>query len=116
MNTTIEVNRLHIYARHGVMEQEHTVGNDFEVSVHLQYPVDPAADSILATANYAEIIQTAKSVMDRPVALIENVAWQLQKELTRRWPMSTGGMVRIAKLHPPVANIQLESAAVTIRW
>ena len=116
MDTVIEVNRLRVYAYIGVMEQEGTVGNDFEVTVHLRYPVETDTDSILHTANYAEIIETIKEVMRRRSALIEHAAFDLQHGIASKWPLSTGGMVKVAKLMPPVSNAQLESAAVTVNW
>ena len=35
----IEITRLRLHAFHGVLEQERRVGNDFEVSVTVGYPV-----------------------------------------------------------------------------
>ena len=116
METTIEVNSLRIFARHGVFPQEHAVGNDFEITVHLRYPVDPASDDLSATASYAEIISIVKDVSSTPVALLEHLAGKIRRELLGRWPLASGGLVRVAKLRPPVAGSQLASAAVTLSW
>ncbi|MDE7032774.1 MAG: dihydroneopterin aldolase, partial [Muribaculaceae bacterium] len=54
-SATIEINRLKVYAYHGVGDQETKVGNDFEVSVHLEYPCDYAmkTDRLGFTLSYA---------------------------------------------------------------
>ena len=36
MTTTIEINRLRLYAFHGVLPREREVGNEFEVTLHLE--------------------------------------------------------------------------------
>lgn len=56
MKGTVEINGLRIFARHGVLPQERQVGNLFEVSAHLVYPMDRALehDDLGGTLNYAE--------------------------------------------------------------
>ena len=36
---SIEIKKLKIYAFHGVLDQEHRVGNNFLVSIKLYYPI-----------------------------------------------------------------------------
>ena len=36
---------MQFYAHHGAFEQERLVGNDFEVSLRIEYPLDRAAES-----------------------------------------------------------------------
>ena len=45
MTTRISLNRLRFHAFHGVMEQERRVGNDFEVSLTVDYPFEKALTS-----------------------------------------------------------------------
>ncbi len=85
MKTTIEITRLRLHAFHGVLEQERRVGNDFEVSVTVGYPVVIGSDELSATLNYAELIDI------------------------------DGGMVRVAKLTPPVSS-EVAEVAVTLNW
>lgn len=115
--TTIEVNRLSVYAYHGVDPQERLVGNDYEVSVSVDYPCQKAMvdDSLDDTINYAEMMDVIVSEMARPSKLLEHVCYRIQQVLMQRYPAIQGGMVTVRKLHPPVKH-QLESAAVTYRW
>lgn len=115
---TISIDRLRIYARHGVMEQERLVGNMFEVSVSVDYPADTAVatDNIDATVNYAEAIDIIRRVMQQPSALIEHAAGRIRDALTSRWPLIEGGSVRLSKLTPPVGAQVAGGVSVTLRW
>ncbi len=117
MTFTIEINDMRIHAHHGVMEQERRVGNLFEVTVHLTYPVanEEVTDSLDGTINYAEVTDIIRLTMAEPSQLLEHVAFRLRNSLTARFPQITSGMVRVAKLTPPL-GAQLSSAAATLRW
>lgn len=113
----IEINRLKIYAYHGVGEQERVVGNEFEVSVSLAYPSLNAAenDNIHMAINYADVIEIITEQMARPSALLENVAWRIRQAVTARYPEVTAGRVKVAKPTPPLP-CSLDEAAAVIEW
>lgn len=115
---TIEINRLQIYAHHGVMHQELVIGNEFEVSVKLLYPAEDAIknDNLGATLNYAEACDEIKRVMAQPSALLENVCGRLHNALCSRFPLIKSGTVKVAKLKPPISGAQMESVAVELTW
>ena len=114
---TIEVNGLRLHARHGVMPQERRVGNLFEVTVHLGYPIEAAMkdDSVEHTLNYAEVVDLVKEVMATPSQLLERVAYRLYEAVTTKWPSITDGCVSVRKITPPIPA-QLKDVAVTIEW
>lgn len=113
----IEVNRLKVYAHHGVDPQETKVGNDFEVSVHLEFPCKRAmqSDRLESTVSYSEVIDEIHKEMKTPSKLLENVVYRIYSALIQRFPGITGGSVTVLKLHPPV-NGQMESCGFTYRW
>lgn len=118
MNGTVEVNNLKVTAFHGVMEQERVVGNRFEVTVHVDCDFTEAArlDRVDMTVNYAEIVDIIKAEMAQPALLIETVARRIALRVADRWPdLVTGGMVRVAKIVPPIPG-QMDSVAVVYRW
>ncbi len=114
---SIEINNIRIYARHGVGEQERNVGNTFEVSVRLDCDLSRSmeSDSVCDTINYAEVIELVKEEMSHPSQLLEHVAGRLRSSIIERYPTVRGGMIRVAKLVPPV-SAQLASVAITTRW
>lgn len=117
MKSSIEINRLQIYAFHGVMPQETRVGNLFEVTVKLDYDFAAASatDNINLALNYAMAVETIQQVMATPRKLIETVATDIKAALIEQWPGITSGIVRVAKLHPPFTP-RVESVAVSIEW
>ncbi len=116
---TIEVNRLRIRAYHGVYEQERNVGNDFEVSLSVNYPPAIRAvdtDDIGSTLDYAELISIIRDEMAIPSALIEHVAGRIRNAVMTRFPEVSGGAVRVSKLMPPVPGVELGETAVVLVW
>lgn len=114
----IEIDRLALRACHGVMEQERLVGNDFEVSLRVVYPAAAAVESdcLDATLNYAEAVDVVRGVMAEPSALLENVCGRIRRELVARFPAIESGMVRVVKLHPPIAGVKIAGVAVELSW
>lgn len=114
----IEINGLRCYARHGVMEQERIVGNEFEVTVHLNLEHCAAVDTddLDATVNYAQVCAVISEVMSEPSLLLEHVCGRLRDAIACRFPQVHGGMVRVAKIVPPIPSVRLQSVAVTLTW
>lgn len=113
----LELNRLRIYARHGVMPQEREVGNLFEVTVHLQADMSAVmqSDDINDGISYAIIYEIVKDVMAVSSNTLEHVVYRLKTALTARFPRSTGGLITIAKITPPFPA-RIENAAFTHSW
>lgn len=115
-SVTIEVDRVRLYAFHGVSTQEQTVGNEFEVSVAVCYPpsvIATVSDGLDDTISYAEIVDIIKKEMKIPSQLLEHVAGRIAGALLTRWPAIASGYVKVTKIAPPI-SAQLASASVTI--
>ncbi|MDE6266040.1 MAG: dihydroneopterin aldolase [Muribaculaceae bacterium] len=113
----VELNRVRIYAHHGVMEQERKVGNLFEVTVHLEGDMQTVmqTDDISAGISYADIFEEVRRVMDEPSKTLEHVAYRLKSALLLRFPQTTGGRITVSKLTPPFAA-RLDNASFTHTW
>lgn len=106
MGAAIEIAGLRVRAFHGVGSQERLVGNDFEVSVSLDYPPALTAvqtDDVADTLNYADAIDIIKRVMSEPSALLEHVAERIRRALVEAYPAITGGRIVVSKIAPPVS-------------
>ncbi len=115
---TVEVNALRVYAFHGVLPQERVVGNEYEVTLHVDLEADEAvkSDELAGTISYADLVEIINDEMMEPSNLLEHVAGRIQRAVTDRWSGIRSGAVRIAKLTPPIAGSQMASAAVKLRW
>lgn len=114
---TIEVDRLRVYAFHGVDRQERVVGNDFEVSLAVTVEAGAAADAdeVSLTVSYADLADMIKVEMAVPSQLLEHVALRIRRAVACRFPQVTSGRVRVAKLVPPIPG-RMAAAAVTLQW
>lgn len=119
MEATIKINRMKLFARHGVLPQERVVGNDFEVTVEVDAVMDRASlesDELSATVNYADIAALIKREMAIPSQLIEHVAWRIGHAVMEELHGVSGCRVTVAKLLPPIPSVQLDSASVTLAF
>ena len=115
MVTSVGIDRLKVRAFHGVSAQERKVGNDFEVTVRVDYPWNIDSDCIEGTLNYAELIALVQDEMAVPSALLEHVIGRIYRHILNRWHEVTGGYIKIAKLTPP-GTAELASASVSLAW
>ena len=71
MKTSIELNRIRFFSYHGVAEQERRVGNDYEVSLRVDYPLERAmeSDSLCDTLDYAALYALVAAEMSVPSQL-----------------------------------------------
>lgn len=117
MTATIEIDGLRLYAHHGVMEQERTVGNLFEVSASLRYPVYRAieGDDVSQTLNYAEAIEVIRREMAQPSRLLEHAAGRIVRALRNEFPAIESGRLTLRKLTPP-CSVELNWVGVTLDW
>ncbi|MCH5215853.1 MAG: dihydroneopterin aldolase [Muribaculaceae bacterium] len=117
MNTYIEIDKLKLFARIGVAEHERVVGNLFELSIKIAYPLLDAMtnDSLDSTINYAFLCEIARNEINKPCLLIENAAYRIKQSITQQFPEITGGSLKLTKITPPISE-QLSGASVIIEW
>ena len=119
MNVEIKVDRLKVFARHGVITQERVVGNDFEVTVTATTEMNEdvlASDDLAGTVSYAGIVDVIRREMAEPSQLIEHVAWHIGRGIMQDYPAVDKCRVTVAKLLPPIPSAQMKSASVTIAF
>ena len=115
-DTWITLNSLRLRGRHGVLEQERTVGGDFVVSVSLRVVTDDVAllrDDLEGTVNYADVYHTVKETFDIPSQLLEHVARRMAEALLARFPRIATVRLTIEKVAPPM-QADCRSAAFTL--
>ena len=113
----IEIEKLSVYAAHGVMPQERSVGNLFEVTALLRYDMEQAAclDDVRFALDYSQVVAVIRRVMAQPSALLENVVLRIKEAVMGEFPVVTGGRIKIAKVTPPIPG-RMASVSVAIEW
>ncbi len=116
MEAAIEIRRLRLRARHGVLDQERVCGNVFEVSAVLTVDYD-GSDCLESTVSYADVVETIKREMAEPSALLEHVACRIGQAVCRESAHvgRDGSCRRHCECHRPLNSIwkgQLTSPSV----
>lgn len=102
--SAIVIDNIRMYAFHGVMEQERTVGGWFTLSLRVHYNISHAmeTDSVDDTINYAELLDTVKQEMSVPSRLVEHVAGRICRAIADRFPQAGRIELKMMKDNPPM--------------
>lgn len=112
----ISIQRIGIFAYHGLYEEEGRLGQRFYVSVDAYMDLAPAgrADDLEQSVSYAEIAQQVQEIaVGNRYQIIEALAEAIAAELMRNFPRIDEISVTVEKPNAAVAAI-LDSIFVTI--
>jgi dihydroneopterin aldolase len=106
------------FARHGVLDEEETLGQRFYVDVALTVEPDHPLeeDSIASTVDYGvafDVIE--KIVTGRRRLLIEALALEVAKALSARFPQIKRAEITVRKPNAPVRGV-LDHVEVSVVW
>lgn len=116
VNTEIHINRLCLYARHGVLSQEREVGAEFRVTLTARVDVTNEAllhDRLEGTVDYGRVVATLQREMDKPSRLLEHAAMRMAQALLDDFPMLTRVTLLLEKVNPPL-GVLCEGVGVKI--
>lgn len=105
MLTRIHIERLRVYARHGVLPQERTVGADFFVTLTAEVDTGMeafAGDRLEGTVSYADLCADIRRLMQQPACLLEHLAYRMARALLGDYPRIRSLRLRIDKQMPPI--------------
>ena len=105
--------RFHAY--HGVLSQERIVGNDYLVSIDIDYDFEHAmvTDSLDDTISYADVYELVKAEMQVSSRLLEHVAGRIAKRLIALYPLIREVKLELTKINPPM-GADCDGAGVSI--
>ena len=100
----VYIKNLQFHAYIGVGAQEQIVGNDYIVSLAIDYPFEAAmvSDDVEDTINYATVYQVVAEVMAQKAQLLESVAYQIAQQVIERYPLTEALDVDVMKQNPPM--------------
>ena len=114
MSISLSINRLKVYAYHGVLPQEQTIGANFYLTIQAQVDADDAslkADELTGTVRYADVIESAVEEMMTTSRLLEHVVCRIANRLLDDFPRIREVSVFLEKENPPL-RAQAESIGV----
>lgn len=113
----VTLDKLRIYAYHGVLPQEKAVGNWYDVTVSFSFQSDAVrTDNLNDTINYATIADIIKQQMLVPSKLLERVAGRISEAICSHYPQITSGEISVTKISPPIQGLNSEGVTVTLKF
>ena len=108
----ISLRDIHLYAYHGVLPQENTVGAWYtiDLTATVSDVSSIATDDIDSTVSYAEIYEVVCSEMKKPSKLLENVCGRILSALFDRFDTIVVMEISLVKDTPPMGGDRLGSA------
>ena len=112
----IELRDVHIYAHHGVMQQEREIGAWFVIDIKLMMNDWSCTenDNINGTVSYADVYEIICDEMKQPSDLLEHVCKRICEKLYSAFAQVEGIEITLCKETPPMGGDRLK-AAVTVR-
>jgi dihydroneopterin aldolase len=105
----IELRGMHFEGRHGVLPEESTDAQPFDVDVVLELGLAAAGttDDLARTVDYGDVFRRARVVVEQGphVALIETLAERIAADLLAAHPAVDAVTVRVRKPRAPLPGI-----------
>lgn len=113
---TINLNDIRLFAHHGVLPDERTLGAWFRVTLSVETECQQAIDNddLEGTINYAEMARVIKEEMQIPSKLLEHVAGRIGQRLMNEFPSIDHLTITVHKEHPPIP-MECASSSVTLQ-
>jgi len=111
----VRIDGLRLFACHGVLPQEHTVGAYYilNISIDTDFIRAMETDDLDSTISYAEVCDTVKAEMSQPSKLLEHVAGRICKAIFHRFPAAKAIHLELLKENPPM-SAQCTGVGITI--
>lgn len=112
----IELRDIHLFAHHGVMQQEREIGAWFTIDIKMAISDCGCCESDLieGTVSYADVYDILRKEMAQPSNLLENVCNRISKGLYDKFKQITAIEITLCKDTPPMGGDRLK-AAVTLK-
>lgn len=111
----IKLKDIRLFARHGVMQDEQTIGAWFRVSLSVSADVEKATftDNLEDTLSYATMADIIKEEMEKPSKLLEHVAGRMARRVLIEMPDIKELTITVSKENPPI-GMECESSSVEL--
>lgn len=104
---TVHLHNLVLHAYHGLYDEEHRTGNNYEVNLDVKYEErNSSFESIQDTISYEDLYAIVRKRMQAPAALLEKLCEGIIRKIKHEYPNVTEITLSIYKLQPPIEALQ----------
>jgi 7,8-dihydroneopterin aldolase/epimerase/oxygenase len=101
---TVHINKIKLFAHHGIHEEETIIGTYFEVSVSVSFNAVQKITAIEDTINYVNIFAIVKANFAKPEKLLETLAQNIVEEIYKMDTRIIVISIGIDKINAPILN------------
>jgi dihydroneopterin aldolase len=99
----ISLNNLNFHGYHGIFEEEKKLGNQFKVTIHIDFtPLVEKFEFLEQTIDYVSVYSIIKDSMNTPTPLLETLVCLIADKVLKQHPIAEKVFVEITKLKLPI--------------
>jgi len=104
---SVQLHNLSFRAFHGIYQEETIIGNDFIIDLNVQYtPRKTNNISLDETINYVSLFNLIKTRMEKPSPLLEEIAFDITRQIFDEFKLAEIVSISIKKLNPPIKDFE----------
>jgi dihydroneopterin aldolase len=102
----IKVENVRVYAYHGCLSEETTIGSDYRVDLDVEASLEMSSvtDALGDTVDYVTLNKIIVEEMSIPAKLLEAVAKRIIDRVFVNCPTVTLATVSVSKINPPIGG------------
>ncbi len=102
----IKVENIRVFANHGCLKEETTIGSDYKVDVVVKANLNTSAktDALSDTVDYVFLNKVVREEMSQPSKLLETVAQRILRRIFLEDKLVTKATVAVSKINPPIGG------------
>jgi 7,8-dihydroneopterin aldolase/epimerase/oxygenase len=102
----IKVENIRVYAYHGCLREETTIGSDYRVDVSVEADLEKSSvtDDLEDTVDYVTLNTIVIEEMSVPAKLLEVVAKRIINRVFENCEMVVSVNVSVSKINPPIGG------------
>ena len=102
----IKVENVRVYAHHGCLSEETTIGSDYRVDLDVEASLEMSSvtDALGDTVDYVTLNKIIVEEMSIPAKLLEAVAKRIIDRVFVNCPTVTLATVSVSKINPPIGG------------
>lgn len=102
----IKVENIRVFAHHGCLKEETSIGSDYLVTITVEADLNKSAtsDALEDTVDYVFLNAVVRQEMAKPTKLLEAVAKRIIERIFLESELVTWAEVAVSKVNPPIGG------------
>ena len=102
----IKVENIRVFAHHGCLREETTIGSDYRVDIEVKANLKPSSksDNLSDTVDYVFLNKVVRDEMAKPSKLLETVAQRIIDRIFDEDRLVTKIIICVSKINPPIGG------------